>query len=72
MNSLIKVPTFEDTAKAFESLVARSNNLVHGSLNKNIFFLHLHKCGGSSINQAIKSCYLTWNITNDRHLVHFN
>jgi len=72
MNTLIKVPASEDTTKAFKSLVARSNNLIHGSLNKNIFFLHIHKCGGSSINQAIKACYLTWDITKDRQLVHLD
>lgn len=72
MKSFIKMPPSEDTSKAFESVIARSNNLFNGSLKENIFFLHIHKCGGSSINQAIKSCYLTWDITKDRRLVHLD
>lgn len=69
MKSLIKVPLFKDTDKAFEQLVVRSNNLLHGSLKENIFFLHIHKCGGTSIRQAIKSCYRVLDITKDRYLI---
>lgn len=72
MNNLTRVTPFENTLEMFDSLVARSNNLFHSSLSKNIFFLHIPKCGGSSINQAIKSCYLTLDITKDRHLINLN
>lgn len=37
MKNFIKMPPSEDTSKAFESLVARSNNLFNGSLKENIF-----------------------------------
>jgi flavin-binding protein dodecin len=69
MKSLIRIPLLKDTDKALEQLVTRSNNLVHGSLEENIFFLHIHKCGGTSIRQAIKSCYRVLDITKDRYLI---
>jgi hypothetical protein len=69
MKSFIRIPLLKDTDKALEQLVARSNNLVHGSLEENIFFLHIHKCGGTSIRQAIKSCYRVLDITKDRYLI---
>lgn len=72
MMNLIGVSTFDKTSKMFESLVARSNNLIRGSLNQKIFFSHIPKCGGTSINKAIKNCYLTLDITKDNCLAHAN
>lgn len=60
------------TAKVAHSLAARTNNLFQGSLKEKIFFLHIPKCGGSSLNRAIKSCYLNWNLADDRHLTYLN
>jgi len=61
-------PSFENTVKTLDSFTGRSINQLQGSLRENIFYLHIFKCGGTSINQAIKACYLTWNITKDRYL----
>lgn len=61
---------YKNVGKVLESVIARSNNLLRGSLKENIFFLHVHKCAGTSINQAVKSCYLTFNIKEDRNLAH--
>lgn len=72
MKNLTKVTPFDNTLEIFDSLVARSNNLFHSRLKKNIFFLHIPKCGGSSINQSIKSCYLTLDITKDRDLINLH
>jgi len=72
MKNFIEVFFAESTVKTFDSLLARSHNLFRGRLKDNIFFLHIQKCGGSSINQAIKSCYQTLNITQDRYLSHLD
>lgn len=57
-----------DTDKVFESLIARSSNLFQGSLKQKTFYLHIPKCGGISIRKAIKSCYLSLDILQDRYL----
>lgn len=51
------------------SLFQRINNQIHGCLNENIFYLHIPKCGGTSIRHAIREFYLTLNIRNDKYLV---
>ena len=65
MINFINALGLESTVKGFDSAVARSKNAVHGPLKESIFFLHVFKCGGTSINQSIKSCYLTWNVRKD-------
>jgi len=51
------------------SLFQRVNNQIHGCLNENIFYLHIPKCGGTSIRHAIRKFYLTLNIRKDKYLV---
>lgn len=62
--------SYKQVFKAVDSLRARNENLLKGSLKQKIFYLHINKCGGSSINQALKSCYYNWNIVEDRNLAH--
>jgi hypothetical protein len=52
----------EKSIKIFDAFVAVSHNLVRGSIAEKIFFLHLFKCGGSSVAQAIQTCYLKPNL----------
>jgi len=68
MVSFIKVPPFEDTAKIFDAIVATGNNLINGPLKEKIFYIHIHKCGGTSIEQAMKACYHTLDITKQRQI----
>ena len=53
----------------FKSLLKRASNLLHGCLEEDIFFLHIPKCGGSSISYAIGWHYLTLDIRKGRGFV---
>lgn len=54
----------------FGSLFNRVRNTIRdGGLKDRIFFLHVPKCGGTSIDEAIKSCYVTADVRKDRLLV---
>ena len=64
--------SYEENLKILDSLVATSNNLFHESLKENIIFLHFFKCGGTSISQAIKYCYLDLKPRKNRHIFHLS
>lgn len=70
MPDLLSMP--KEINRSFDTLVATSNNLFHGSLKDNIVFLHLFKCGGTSFAQAIKSCYLDLGLIRNRNIFHLN
>jgi hypothetical protein len=63
---------FEKSIKIFDALVATNNNLFRGSLKEKIFFLHLFKCGGTSVAQAIQSCYLNLDIIKHHSIFRLN
>ena len=72
IHNQIKYPNYKDRNKILDNLVATTNNLFQGSLQKNIVFFHFFKCGGTSIAQAIKSCYLNLELSQNRHIFHLN
>ena len=56
----------------FHSLQVRANNLVQGSLNEKIVFLHVPKCGGNSIAAAIYDRYKTFSPRGERGLINIS
>jgi len=50
----------------------RVSNTLTKSINENIFFLHIPKCGGSSLDQAIREKYLSLDPRSDRGIIHLN
>ena len=68
----LKMPSYEENIKILDNLIATTNNLFHGSLEENIVFFHFFKCGGTSIAQAIKFCYLNLELMKHRHVFHLN
>lgn len=68
--NLIWLPPAADTVKIFNALLAKTDNLLHGPLEQKIFYLHVQKCGGTSIKQAIKACYRSLDITKQLQSYH--
>ncbi|MCF6153329.1 MAG: hypothetical protein E3K38_13805 [Candidatus Kuenenia stuttgartiensis] len=50
----------------FKSILNRAKNLYAWGLKENIFFMHIPKCGGTSISHAISRKYLTPDFTRNR------
>lgn len=44
----------------------------NGRPNRRIFYMHIPKCGGTSVANAIRNCYLTINPTNDCTTFHLD
>ena len=53
----------------FSSLcLERTSNLFKGCLKDRIFYLHIPKCGGTSINKALQACYHKWTLSDTSNL----
>jgi hypothetical protein len=50
----------------------RAHQVRHGRATRKIFFMHLPKCGGTSINSAIRNSFITLNPANDHALAHLD
>ncbi len=52
--------------------INRISNSILNRNSENIFFLHIPKCGGVSIGQAIAATYQTLNLRNDNGIINLN
>jgi hypothetical protein len=50
----------------------RSVNQIKGGITKKICFIHTHKCGGTSINAAIRLNYINLDMRKDRNFITIN
>lgn len=71
-SSLVITPSFDKAFQTLDAIAAISSNIFDGSLDAKICFVHLHKCGGTSIAQAIKSCYQSFSSITDKNTFHLN
>jgi len=55
-----------------KSVVTRFNNLVSGNIRDRIVFVHIPKCGGTSISSAIMDSYKTFNPKSVQGFVNIN
>jgi hypothetical protein len=53
----------------FDNLLARVRNQFFGAIEKNIVFVHIPKCGGTSLSEAISRHYYTLDIRKDRLMI---
>ncbi len=57
----------------FNSLIKRTKNSINGGgLKERIFFMHIPKCGGSSVDKALRNCYISLDKRKDRDLVRYD
>lgn len=56
----------------FNSLRTRIENTLKNQITEKIFFLHIPKCGGTSISSSMYRKYLTLNKRRDSELIHIN
>lgn len=52
--------------------INRVSNTFSKRITENIFYLHIPKCGGVSVGQAIAAKYLSLDLRNDRGIVNLN
>lgn len=52
------------------------NRMIHtiqgGGLKERLFFMHMPKCGGTSVDSALRQCYITLDKRKDRDLVRYD
>jgi hypothetical protein len=49
--------------KKLALIKSRTTNMFSPSIRENIFYLHIPKCGGTSINNALQNYYLKWSLS---------
>ena len=58
--------------KTFQNVFIKTRNLLEGSLDSNIYFHHIPKCGGTSLNRALQSCYVKWSLWESSNVLNLN
>lgn len=55
-----------------DNVYQRLRSVMYPPPQQRIFFLHLEKCGGTSVADAIRRRYLNWRIDDSRRFVHLD
>jgi len=71
-SSSVILPSFDKAFRTLDAIAAISSSMFDGALDAKICYVHLHKCGGTSITQAIKACYQSFSSITDRNTFHLN
>lgn len=58
--------------KTLQNILIKTNNLLRGPLDKRIYFHHIPKCGGTSINRALQACFVKWNLWESSNVINLN
>lgn len=54
--------------KKLSIVSARTLNLFRESPKERIFYLHIPKCGGTSLNNALQACFLNWSLSDTSNM----
>lgn len=60
------------TPQRLQNVSIKTKNLIKGPLNQKIYFHHIPKCGGTSLNRALQACYVKWNLWESSNVVNLN
>lgn len=58
--------------KNLSLLSTRTRNLFQPSPKEGIFYLHIPKCGGTSLNIALQECFLRWSLSDTCDIVNLD
>lgn len=72
MIHLLQPKIFQSITDDINSVKLRISNHLTGPLSQKVFFVHLHKCGGTSVAKAVRTCYRTLDLRQEKNLVSIN
>ncbi len=62
----------KNLAKKTSLIAARTVNLLHNHPRESIFYLHIPKCGGTSVNKALQECYFRWSFSDTSNIINLD
>lgn len=58
--------------KKLSLITVRTINLFQKFPKENIFYLHIPKCGGTSLNRALQNCYFNWSLSDTNNILNLD
>jgi hypothetical protein len=71
-SSSVITPSFDKAFRTLDAIAAIGSSMFDGALDAKICYIDLHKCGGTSITQAIKACYQSFSSITEHNTFHLN
>lgn len=59
-------------ARRADNVSLRLRSLVRPPLQRRVFFMHLEKCGGTSVSRTLRRLYLNWRIDDCKRIIHLD